>query len=86
MDLLNNPGVLAQDDPTSWKSALWFWNVNSNCHTAITSGQGFGATIQAINGAIECNGGNPNEVNDRISHYTSYYNQFGVDPGSNLSC
>ncbi|KAJ4955107.1 hypothetical protein NE237_011890 [Protea cynaroides] len=34
---------------------LWFWM--NNCHSIITSGQGFGATIRAINGAIECNGG-----------------------------
>nr|QEL09536.1 class VII chitinase [Pinus banksiana] len=86
VDLLNNPGLVAQDDLTSWKTALWFWNVNSNCHTAITSGQGFGATIQAINGAKECNGGNTAEVNDRVSRYTTYCSQLVVDPGSNLSC
>nr|AEF59007.1 class VII chitinase [Pinus contorta] len=86
VDLRNNPGLVAQDDLTSWKTALWFWNVNSNCHTAITSGQGFGATIQAINGAVECNGGNTAEVNDRVSRYTTYCSQLGVDPGSNLTC
>lgn len=84
VDLLKNPGLVAQDDLISWKTALWFWN--ANCHTAITSGQGFGATIKAINGPVECNGKVPNEVNDRISHYTNYCSQFGVDPGSNLSC
>eukprot|EP00253_Pinus_taeda_P000928 PITA_00928 len=86
VDLRNNPGLVAQDDLTSWKTALWFWNVNSNCHTAITSGQGFGATIQAINGAVECNGGNTAEVNDRVRRYTTYCSQLGVDPGSNLTC
>jgi len=86
VDLLNNPDTVAQDDLTSWKTALWFWNVNSNCHTAITSGQGFGATIQAINGAVECNGGNSAAVSDRVSLYTNYCSDFGVDPGSNLSC
>lgn len=85
-DLLDNPDTVVQDDVTSWKTALWFWNVNSNGHTAITSDQGFGATIQALNGDAECNGGNPEGVNDRISYYISYCNQFGVDPGSNLSC
>eukprot|EP00253_Pinus_taeda_P000733 PITA_00733 len=86
VDLLNHPEIVAQDALISWKSALWYWNVNSDCHSAITSGKGFGATIQAINGAIECNGGNTEEVNDRISYYTKYCSQFGVDPGSNLSC
>lgn len=83
-DLLNNPDTVAQDDVTSWKTALWFWNVNNNCHTAITSGQRFGATIQAINGAVEYNGGNIDAVNDRISHYTNYCNQFSVDEAQSL--
>jgi len=86
VDLLNNPETVAQDALIAWKTALWYWNVNSDCHSAITSGQGFGATIQAINGALECNGGNTDEVNDRVSYYTKYCSQFGVDPGSNLSC
>jgi len=86
VDLLNNPETVAQDALIAWKTALWYWNVNSDCHSAITSGQGFGATIQAINGALECNGGNTDQVNDRVSYYTKYCSQFGVDPGSNLSC
>ena len=85
-DLLNKPEIVAQNDLIAWKTALWYWNVASDCHSAITSGKGFGATIKAINGAIECNGGNTDEVNDRISYYKKYCTQFGVDPGSNLSC
>ena len=48
--------------------------------------QGFGATIRAINGAIECNGGNAGAVNARIGYYTDYCGKFGVAPGDNLSC
>lgn len=84
-DGLNNPAIVAQDDSVSWKTAVWFWMINSNCHTAITSGQGFGATIKAINGE-ECNGGVPNAVTDRVNLYQNYCNQLGVDPGSNVSC
>ncbi|KAJ4955142.1 hypothetical protein NE237_011925 [Protea cynaroides] len=51
-DGLNYPETVANDVVTSFKTALWFWM--NNCHSIITSGQGFGATIQAINGAIEC--------------------------------
>ena len=86
VDLLNNPEIVAQNDLIAWKTALWYWNVDSDCHSAITSGQGFGATIQAINGAIECNGGNTDEVNDRVSYYKKYCSQFGVDPGNNITC
>jgi chitinase len=84
-DGLNNPEIVAQDDSISWKTAVWFWMLDSNCHSAITSGQGFGATIQAINGG-ECNGGNPDAVTERVNYYNSYCSQFGVDPGSNVSC
>jgi chitinase len=48
--------------------------------------QGFGATIRAINGALECNGGNPRTVQTRIGYYRDYCNQLGVAPGNNLSC
>uniref|UniRef100_A0A0A8XQN9 chitinase n=1 Tax=Arundo donax TaxID=35708 RepID=A0A0A8XQN9_ARUDO len=48
--------------------------------------QGFGATIRAINGAVECNGGNTAEMNDRVNLYKQYCQQLGVDPGSNLTC
>jgi len=84
-DGLNNPEIVAQDDSISWKTAVWFWMLDSNCHSAITSGQGFGATIQAINGG-ECNGGKPDAVTDRVNYYNSYCSQFGVDPGSNVRC
>ena len=45
-DGLNNPAIVAQDDSVSWKTAVWFWMINSNCHTAITSGQGFGQLLK----------------------------------------
>ncbi|GLJ22830.1 hypothetical protein SUGI_0430290 [Cryptomeria japonica] len=53
---------------------------------AITSGKGFGATIQAVSGAIECTGRSPDIVNTRIKYYKNYCLKLGVDPGSNLSC
>ncbi|XP_071736265.1 endochitinase EP3-like [Rutidosis leptorrhynchoides] len=80
-DGLNNPDVVATDPSTSFKAALWFWM--KNVHSVI--GQGFGATIRAING-IECNGGNSGAVTARVGYYTQYCNQFGVAPGNNLQC
>ncbi|KAH6809257.1 carrot EP3-3 chitinase-like protein [Perilla frutescens var. frutescens] len=81
---LNNPDIVAKDAVISFKTALWFWM--NNCHTAITSGQGFGATIRAINGNLECDGKNTATMNARINYYKSYCSQFGVNPGANLSC
>ncbi|MFS8007694.1 putative chitinase [Helianthus anomalus] len=65
----------------SFQTALWFWM--NNVHAVI--GQGFGATIRAING-IECDGGNPGTISARVQYYTQYCSQLGVTPGDNLSC
>ncbi|KAL5211680.1 hypothetical protein ABZP36_022527 [Zizania latifolia] len=81
-DGLRNPDRVAQDATVSFKTALWFWM--KNVHQVMP--QGFGATIRAINGALECNGKNPGAVNARVSYYRDYCRQFGVDPGSNLYC
>jgi hypothetical protein len=54
----------------------------------MVNGDGFGATINAINGGLECGASpsNPDAQTDRINLYQSYCNILGVDPGSNLSC
>ncbi|KAF7847059.1 hypothetical protein BT93_L3401 [Corymbia citriodora subsp. variegata] len=80
---LNSPETVANDVVVSFKTAFWFWM--NNVHSVITSGQGFGATIKAINGG-ECSGGNTAAVQDRVQYYTDYCNQFGVSPGDNLTC
>ena len=80
---------MATDPVISFKSAFWFWM--NNVHSVL--GQGFGATINAINGDIECRGENFDSVQHRVDYYTAYCNQlggtaylFGVDPGDNLTC
>lgn len=83
-DGLNSPETVATDVVVSFKTAFWFWM--NNVHSIITSGQGFGATIQAINGALECNGANPSGVESRVGYYTDYCNQLGVSTGDNLTC
>ena len=81
---LNNPEIVAEDPVISFKTAFWFWM--NNVHSLIVSGQGFGATIRAINGALECDGGNPATVQARIRYYTQYCQRLGVSPGGNLEC
>ncbi|XP_076959095.1 chitinase 4-like [Bidens hawaiensis] len=82
-DGLNNPEIVGSNSGISFQTALWFWM--NNVHSVILSGQGFGATIRAING-IECNGGSPDKVSARVQYYTQYCSQFGVTPGDNLYC
>ncbi|KAL5576242.1 hypothetical protein UlMin_017941 [Ulmus minor] len=81
-DGLNSPETVATDPVISFKTALWYWMQN----VRPVIGEGFGATIRAINGQLECDGGNPATVQARIEYYTDYCNQFGVDPGQNLTC
>ncbi|RLM65491.1 endochitinase A-like [Panicum miliaceum] len=81
-DGLGNPDRVAQDPVIAFKTALWFWM--NNVHGVIS--QGFGATTRAINGALECNGKNPDQMNARVRYYRQYCQQLGVDPGSNLTC
>ncbi|KAH7572860.1 hypothetical protein JRO89_XS03G0025900 [Xanthoceras sorbifolium] len=81
-DGLKSPETVAKDPVVSFKTALWFWM--TNVHSVVN--QGFGATIQKINGALECNGKQPALVQARIGYYTDYCKKFGVSPGENLSC
>ncbi|CAL9777816.1 unnamed protein product [Musa acuminata subsp. burmannicoides] len=83
-DGLRSPETVAVDVVVSFKTALWFWM--NTCHSLITSGQGFGATIRAINGDLECDGKNPTTANARVGYYKDYCSQLGVDAGSDLTC
>ncbi|KAF5452577.1 hypothetical protein F2P56_027557 [Juglans regia] len=81
-DGLNSPETVATDAVVSFKAALWYWKTSVQQYVS----QGFGATINAINGDVECNGKEPEKVQSRIDKYTQYCQQFGVAPGDNLSC
>ncbi|XWS35323.1 hypothetical protein CRYUN_Cryun21dG0116100 [Craigia yunnanensis] len=74
--------MVASDPVVSFKTALWYWMIAVR---PVVS-QGFGATIKAINGAVECGGKEREKVQRRIGFYTDYCKQLGVDPGANLSC
>jgi hypothetical protein len=55
-------------------------------HDAMVNQRGFGETIRSINGSIECNGGNPAQVQSRVDKYTQITGILGVPTGDNLSC
>jgi predicted chitinase len=89
-NLQANPGLVATDSSLAWGTGIWFWMTSTGagsqtCHDGILA-SGFGATIQTINGGIECNGGAPSSVQDRVQYYTTFCSMFGVSPGSNTSC
>jgi predicted chitinase len=91
IDLLGNPYLVERDAAVAWKTGLWYWNTQSGPgtmtpHDAMVNGRGFGETIRSINGSIECNGGNPAQVQSRIDLYTRFAGILGVPTGGNLSC
>ncbi|GHJ98738.1 hypothetical protein SY2F82_05360 [Streptomyces sp. Y2F8-2] len=91
IDLLHQPDLVATDGQVSWKTALWYWNTQSGPgtmtpHQAMVSGAGFGETIRSINGAVECNGRNPAEMQDRINLYRQFAQILGVTPGDRVTC
>ncbi|MFC8595570.1 glycoside hydrolase family 19 protein [Streptomyces atroolivaceus] len=91
IDLLGNPWQVEQNASVAWKTGLWYWNTQSGPgtmtpHNAIVNGAGFGETIRSINGSIECNGGNPAQVQSRINKFQAFTQILGTTPGSNLSC
>lgn len=91
IDLLHNPNLVQNDSSVAWKTGLWYWNTQSGPgtmtpHNAMVNGAGFGETIRSINGSIECNGGNPAQVQSRIDAYQRFVQILGVPAGNNLSC
>ncbi|MFB7915299.1 glycoside hydrolase family 19 protein [Streptomyces sp. NPDC056061] len=91
IDLLGNPYLVEQDASVAWKTGLWYWNTQNGpgtmtAHAAMVNGAGFGETIRSINGSLECNGGNPAQVQSRIDRYKSFTQILGTTPGDNLSC
>ncbi len=91
IDLLNNPDLVKNDSSVAWQTGLWYWMTQTGPgsmtpHAAIVGNAGFGETIRSINGALECNGGNPAQVQSRIDAYQQFAQILGVDPGDNLTC
>ncbi|MFE7133257.1 chitinase [Streptomyces sp. NPDC057638] len=91
IDLLNNPWLVETDPAVAMMTGLWYWNTQNGpgpitAHDAMVSGAGFAQTIRAINGTLECNGGNPRQVESRVSRYKQFTQILGVPTGANLYC
>ncbi|MEU8544514.1 chitinase [Streptomyces sp. NPDC048717] len=91
IDLLHDPYKVEKDAAVSWKTGLWFWNTQSGAgrmtpHDAMVNNKGFGETIRSINGALECDGKNPDQRDSRINLYKKFVGILGTDAGGNLSC
>ncbi|MFB7860529.1 glycoside hydrolase family 19 protein [Streptomyces sp. NPDC056069] len=91
INLLADPYRVERDAAVAWKTGLWYWNTQNGpgtmtAHDAMVNSRGFGETIRSINGSLECNGGNPGQVQSRVTKYQQFTQILGVPTGSNLSC
>ncbi|MET0404491.1 MAG: RICIN domain-containing protein [Cystobacter sp.] len=91
IDLMNDPDRVARDATVAWRTGLWFWMTQSGAgsmtaHRAIVDGRGFGETIRTINGALECGGRNPGQVQSRVNNFNNFTGKMGVSPGGNTGC
>ena len=89
--LLNNPGWVIWNGTNAWMTAIWFWMTpqypKPSSHQAMipgelrdtTNGFGMGATVNIINGGVECGGTTTLEqVVDRLGFYQRYCDYFKV--------
>jgi predicted chitinase len=93
IDLLGNPDLVATDSAIAWKTAIWYWMTQRaqaarTPHDAMVQGAGFGETIRAINGGIECNasGLGNQQMRARVDKYLEFTRLLGVPAGDNLTC
>jgi len=89
--LRDDPDMVARDVNVAYRTSLWFWMTSSGGgsmtgHNAMVNSAGFGETIRTLNGGLECNGGNPAEVQSRVNYYTKFTQLLGVAPGNNTGC
>ncbi|WP_436532931.1 glycoside hydrolase family 19 protein [Actinoplanes sp. HUAS TT8] len=91
IDLLNNPDRVKNEASVAYQTAVWYWMTQRGPgtmtpHDAMVNSRGFGETIRSINGSLECNGGNPAQVQSRVDAYNRFTSILGVTPGANLYC
>jgi predicted chitinase/chitodextrinase len=91
IDLLNNPDRVKNEASIAYQTAVWYWMTQRGPgtmtpHDAMVNSRGFGETIRSINGSLECNGGNPAQVQSRVTAYQRFTGILGVTPGANLYC
>jgi predicted chitinase len=85
LDLLNNPDLVATSSKVAWQTMMWFWMTSKKAgvspHDAMVKEIGFGMTIDVINGALECRGGNAAQVQSRIKNFNDILGKLGVSAG-----
>lgn len=94
-DLWADPDRVAREPKLAWQTAIWYWMSQPGpatipAHQAMVAGAGFGASIRAINGALECDKPADSPAAQQIARRIDFYRRaaalFKVPPGPRLSC
>ena len=86
--LLKNPEKVAEDPKLAWRTALFYWMgwkktdgtpaILFGPHTRFLA-EGFGASIRAVNGRLECPpGGSQAQAQNRRQYYQAFCQKIGV--------
>jgi hypothetical protein len=85
--LLKNPDLVAQDPKLAWRTSLFFWmgwkstsgapGILFGPHSRFLS-DGFGASIKAINGPLECSAPGDPRAQSRKAKYQDFCAKLGV--------
>lgn len=68
---------MAEDPNVGADVSIWFWKTNVENAPGVREGH-FGATTRAINGAVECNGANVEQSQNRWKIYQIVCDRLGV--------
>ncbi|MBB4844487.1 putative chitinase [Paucibacter oligotrophus] len=94
-DLWAEPDRVAREPKLAWQTAIWYWMSQPGpasvpAHQAMVAGAGFGASIRAINGALECDQAADSAAARQIARRIDFYRRaaalFNVPPGPRLGC
>ncbi|MEJ6000900.1 chitinase [Paucibacter soli] len=95
LDLWSDPDLVVRDASVAWQTALWYWMTQAgpgrmSPHQAMVSGAGFGETVRAINGLIECDRPQDAQAQAKLARRAEFYRRaaalFQVPPGAALGC
>ncbi|OQV15038.1 putative Endochitinase EP3 [Hypsibius exemplaris] len=82
--LIDHPERVLTDKQTSWDTAAWYWGSRVGNQPGVKQGK-FGASINAINGPLECRGQNQEKVTKRKEYYTNIYRVWRLSGSVDLS-
>ncbi|KAF7674344.1 Endochitinase A, partial [Astathelohania contejeani] len=84
--LVQDPDQVASDTKLAIDVSTWFWNEKVAKAPGVAEKK-FGATIKAINGALECNGSNEEQSKKRWDNYTKIADAWNItDKASEEGC